>query len=143
MIKTISTGSRSWRRLTRACSRGTAESTLHRCRTSRFRNEVAHASAYSAGSRAGVSPGSGTKCRCCTLKRAPHWRINMTLLRLGVLIAAPLFAHDMWIEPTTFSPESGEIVGVKLRVGQDLLGDPLPRDSKLFNQFFVEDTEGR
>ena len=70
--------------------------------------------------------------------------------RLAVLMAAtialtsvPLFAHDMWIEPMTFSPEPGEIVGVRLRVGQDLLGDPLPRDSKLVNQFVVEDSEGR
>jgi uncharacterized GH25 family protein len=70
--------------------------------------------------------------------------------RLGVLVVgaialsrAPLFAHDMWIEPMTFSPESGEIVGVRLRVGQDLLGDPLPRDSKLVNQFVVVDAEGR
>src|ERR1700739_322864 len=68
----------------------------------------------------------------------------MTLLRLAVaLISAPLFAHDMWIEPTNFSPETGEIVGVKLRVGQDLLGDPLPRDASLINQFIVDATDGR
>jgi uncharacterized GH25 family protein len=60
-----------------------------------------------------------------------------------VLLIAPLFGHDMWIEPTTFSPESGEIVGVKLRVGQDLLGDPLVRDSNLIKQFVVEDKSGR
>lgn len=65
--------------------------------------------------------------------------------RLGALALtmAPLFAHDMWIEPMTFSPTPGEIVGVRLRVGQDLLGDPLPRNSALFNQFFVEDATGR
>lgn len=56
---------------------------------------------------------------------------------------AQLFAHDMWIEPLTFSPKAGEIVGVRLRVGQDLLGDPLPRNSALFNQFFIEDATGR
>src|SRR5947207_7558241 len=71
----------------------------------------------------------------------------MVLTKLRILtvvaITAPLFAHDMWIEPMTFAPESGEIVGVKLRVGQDLLGDPLPRDSKLFRDFFVLDSEGR
>src|SRR5205814_1845493 len=39
--------------------------------------------------------------------------------------------------------ETGEIVGVRLRVGQDLLGDPLPRDSALVNQFVVVDAEGR
>ena len=65
------------------------------------------------------------------------------LLRMGLLVTAPLLAHDMWIEPMTFSPQPGEIVGVRLRVGQDLLGDPLPRNSALFNQFFVEDAAGR
>ena len=69
--------------------------------------------------------------------------------RLGFLIVAiavsraSLFAHDMWIDPTTFSPASGQIVGVRLRVGQDLLGDPLPRDPTLIDQFVVEDGSGR
>ena len=66
----------------------------------------------------------------------------MLLLRLA-LLTTPLLAHDMWIEPMTFSPQRGEIVGVKLRVGQDLLGDPLPRDPALIRQFVVEDSEGR
>jgi len=65
------------------------------------------------------------------------------LIRVGLLVTAPLLAHDMWIEPMTFSPQTGEIVGVKLRVGQDLLGDPLPRTTSLINQFIVEDSEGR
>src|SRR2546427_10905396 len=60
-----------------------------------------------------------------------------------VLSRASLGAHDMWIDPTTFSPQSGQIVGVRLRVGQDLLGDPLPRDPALINQFIVEDEAGR
>jgi uncharacterized GH25 family protein len=59
------------------------------------------------------------------------------------LSRVPLFAHDMWIVPTTFSPEPGEIVGVRLRIGQDLLGDPLPRNPALVNQFVVEDAAGR
>src|SRR5436190_17591869 len=70
--------------------------------------------------------------------------------RLAVLVVgaialgpAPLSAHDMWIEPTTFSPEPGAIVGARLRIGQDLLGDPLPRDPALINQFVVEDGDGR
>ncbi|MGH2359334.1 MAG: DUF4198 domain-containing protein, partial [bacterium] len=70
--------------------------------------------------------------------------------RLGGLVVAavalggvPLSAHDMWIELTTFSPGLGQMVGVRLRVGQDLLGDPLPRDPALVNQFVVEDAAGR
>ena len=61
----------------------------------------------------------------------------------AIALSAPLLAHDMWIEPMTFAPQPGEIVGVKLRVGQDLLGDPLPRDPALINQFVVEDSERR
>src|SRR4051794_909123 len=55
----------------------------------------------------------------------------------------PLLAHDMWIEPTTFAPNPGTIIGVRFRVGVDLLGDPLPRDPSLINQFIVEDGDGR
>src|SRR5207249_6270714 len=68
------------------------------------------------------------------------------LFRSIALLAAavaPLLAHDMWIEPTTFFPAAGQIVGARLRVGQDLLGDPLPRDPALVKQFVFEDAEGR
>ena len=76
---------------------------------------------------------------------------SWVLRRLGTLIVLAavarsevrLFAHDMWIEPTTFAPAFGEIVGVRLRVGQDLLGDPLPLNPALVNQFIFEDTAGR
>ena len=56
---------------------------------------------------------------------------------------APLAAHDMWIEPTTFAPDAGKILGVRLRVGQDLLGDPLAYDPSLIEQFVFEDSAGR
>src|SRR5262245_15667402 len=66
-----------------------------------------------------------------------------SLLVAMVLGGAPLGAHDLWIHPTTFSPASGQIVGVRLRVGQDLLGDPVPRDPALIDQFVVADAAGR
>ena len=68
---------------------------------------------------------------------------SITLRTLAALICSPLFAHDMWIVPTNFSPATGEIVGLRFRVGQDLLGDPLPRDPALVNEFVVEDGSGR
>jgi len=73
---------------------------------------------------------------------------SSTVRRLAVLAAlelaaASLFAHDMWIEPTTFFPAAGQIVGARLRVGQDLLGDPLPRDPALVKEFVFQDAEGR
>jgi uncharacterized GH25 family protein len=76
-------------------------------------------------------------------------RLGLLRFRLPLAMAAItlssslLFAHDMWIEPTTFSPEPSQLVGVRLRVGQDLLGDPLPRDASLINQFVFEDAASR
>ena len=65
-------------------------------------------------------------------------------MRFLILLATlPLSAHDMWIEPALFQPEAGQLVSVRLRVGQDLLGDPLPRSSALVNQFVVLNGEGR
>jgi len=58
------------------------------------------------------------------------------------LVEVPLAAHDMWIEPATFFPQSGQIVSLRLRVGQDLLGDPLLLDPSLVNQFVVSDGDG-
>ena len=58
------------------------------------------------------------------------------------LMEVPLAAHDMWIEPATFFPQSGQIVSLRLRVGQDLLGDPLLLDPSLVNQFVVSDGDG-
>ena len=65
-------------------------------------------------------------------------RLGLLVVTAIVLWRVPLVAHDMWIEPTTFSPEVGQIVSVRLRVGQDLLGDPLPLDPSLVNQFVVK-----
>lgn len=71
-----------------------------------------------------------------------RFRLPLVLVMIA-LNSSLLFAHDMWIEPTTFSPEPGQLIGVRLRVGQDLLGDPLPRNSALINQFVFEDETGR
>ena len=62
-----------------------------------------------------------------------HRLLAVAALALGA--APPLFAHDLWIEPTSFSPRAGEIVGVRLRVGMNLVGDPVPRVPALVNQF--------
>ncbi len=70
-------------------------------------------------------------------------RLALAIAAIALLSGAPLVAHDMWLEPTTFFPEAGDIVGVGLRVGQDLLGDRMPRDPALINQFVVDDAEGR
>lgn len=75
--------------------------------------------------------------------------VGSLLFRLSLIVATialsgvPASAHDLWIEPTTFSPGLGETVGIQLRVGENLLGDPVPRDTTRINQFIVEDATGR
>jgi uncharacterized GH25 family protein len=55
----------------------------------------------------------------------------------ALVVAADLRAHDFWIEPSTFRPAPGATVAVGLRVGQDFLGDPVPRSSRLIDRFVV------
>jgi Domain of unknown function (DUF4198) len=79
------------------------------------------------------------------MSRASKFRRLGRLAAAAVIlsVAPPLLAHDMWIDPTTFAPDPGTIVGLRLRVGENLLGDPLPRDPALINQFVFEDASGR
>jgi hypothetical protein len=66
-------------------------------------------------------------------------------MRILALIFTTLTAwsHDMWIEPATFAPQPGSIVAVKLRVGQDLIGDPIPRSAALIREFVADSAGGR
>ena len=73
---------------------------------------------------------------------ASSLRLRLLAVTAFAVLSVPLAAHDMWIEPTTFFPESGQIVSLRLRVGQDLLGDPLLLDPSLVNQFVVSDGNG-
>ena len=54
-----------------------------------------------------------------------------------LLAAAGARAHDFWIEPSTFHPAPGATVAVGLRVGQDFIGDPVPRASAFIAAFTV------
>ena len=61
-------------------------------------------------------------------------------LMLGTVTG--LSAHDMWIEPTSFSVDLGRVLGVKLRVGDNFHGDPIPRTESMIDRFVVADTNG-
>jgi uncharacterized GH25 family protein len=54
-----------------------------------------------------------------------------------LLAVARAQAHDFWIEPSTFHPAPGAMVSVGLRVGQDFIGDPVPRLSAFIAAFSV------
>jgi uncharacterized protein DUF4198 len=52
-------------------------------------------------------------------------------------------AHDFWIEPSSFAPAPGDPVRVRLRVGQNFIGDPVPRDDEAIDRFEIEGPAGR
>lgn len=54
---------------------------------------------------------------------------------LGLLAASVVSAHDFWIEPSSFRPAAGERVAVRLRVGEGLKGDPVPRNPGRIERF--------
>lgn len=55
----------------------------------------------------------------------------------ALLCSAALQAHDFWIEPSTFHPAAGMTVSVGLRVGQNFVGDPVPRVGTYIERFTV------
>jgi hypothetical protein len=70
---------------------------------------------------------------------APMLTRTLSLALLLALGGSAVAAHDMWIEPTGFLPPIGKLVGLRLRVGQDFLGDPILRDPALIERFVVAD----
>jgi len=56
-----------------------------------------------------------------------------------LITAVTARAHDFWIEPSSFRPAVGSLVTASLRVGQDFVGDPVPRSAQLIEQFVVRD----
>jgi uncharacterized GH25 family protein len=53
----------------------------------------------------------------------------------AVLVSSPALAHDFWIEPSAFTPEAGQLVKLKLWVGERLGGETLPRNESLIESF--------
>jgi uncharacterized GH25 family protein len=70
-------------------------------------------------------------------------RLAFVLALLVAVNGAAVLAHDLWIEPTTFTPAPGQIMGVRLRVGENLVGDPVRRNAALVDEFVLQDTAGR
>ncbi len=63
-------------------------------------------------------------------------------LLLTLAVASPAVAHDFWIEPSSLRPAVGERVGIALRVGQELVGEPVPRRSNRIVRFDQIDPGG-
>jgi uncharacterized GH25 family protein len=56
---------------------------------------------------------------------------------LLLLLAAslPARAHEFWIEPSRYEPSPGELVKLRLLVGQDLEGEGVPRNDVWIERF--------
>lgn len=48
---------------------------------------------------------------------------------------APALGHEFWIEPSSYTPKSGEQVTVALRVGMHFDGQPVPRNNDRIERF--------
>lgn len=59
------------------------------------------------------------------------------------LLAAPLSAHDFWLEPSTFRPAPDARVDIELRVGERFVGEPVTRQEKRIVAFVAVDYRGR
>jgi uncharacterized GH25 family protein len=65
-------------------------------------------------------------------------RVRLAIVAAAVVLAAaPLAAHDFWIEPSTFHPAPGQTVSLGLRVGQNFVGDAVRRSADLIVDFTV------
>lgn len=64
------------------------------------------------------------------------------LLVVALVAATPSFAHDFWIEPSTFRPSQGENLTATLVVGQNFTGDAVPRSTQLIESFTIRDGSG-
>jgi uncharacterized GH25 family protein len=62
---------------------------------------------------------------------------RVALLAAALAMAGPAFAHDFWIEPSTFRPAVGSTLGVRLVVGQGFRGDALPRNPAMIARFVL------
>src|SRR5436305_14335990 len=56
---------------------------------------------------------------------------------LAAFAAGAVQAHNFWIEPSTLTPAPGQRLAVRLRVGIELKGDPVPRDPALMKRFLA------
>jgi len=68
--------------------------------------------------------------------------IRPHLWTLLLLAALPAAAHDFWIEPTALAPAPGAQLGVRLRVGENFVGDPVPRDPARIERFAIVGPNG-
>jgi uncharacterized GH25 family protein len=69
-------------------------------------------------------------------------RLVKLLLSWFVLVQGQAYAHDFWIEPSSFSPASGARVATSLKVGMGFQGEPVARNPAKVRRFVLLDSRG-
>src|SRR5262245_10155824 len=64
-------------------------------------------------------------------------RTAFVAVLIAVAAVTPTSAHDFWISPSAFRPKVGGLIGIRLLVGQEMIGDPVPREPEAIKQFVV------
>lgn len=67
--------------------------------------------------------------------RRLHLAAAVALCVVGTV--ARTAAHDFWLAPSAFHPRARALVGLRLLVGQDMIGDPVPREPASIERFVV------
>ncbi|MEQ8766646.1 MAG: DUF4198 domain-containing protein [Planctomycetota bacterium] len=55
----------------------------------------------------------------------------------AALLTSSVFAHDFWIEPSSYHTSKGALLKVGLQVGDHFQGEPVPRQESRIEQFVI------
>ena len=72
-----------------------------------------------------------------------RWRWVAIVAVYLVATAVHGAAHDFWLSPSAFHPRPGSLLGLRLLVGQDMIGDPVPREPGSIERFVVSQGTGQ
>ena len=68
--------------------------------------------------------------------------VRTLFVALILLGAGPAAGHEFWLEPSTYRPPVGSLVSVRTLVGEEFIGDKLPRNEEHFLRFVLAGAAG-
>ena len=90
----------------------------------------------------GLKLGFGIAVFIALIVLLPAMAIMMIVALLLAILASPALAHDFWIEPSAYAPQPGDVVTLRLLVGERLAGESLPRNDAMTSSFVMSGPEG-
>ncbi|MCC6320088.1 MAG: DUF4198 domain-containing protein [Phycisphaerales bacterium] len=71
--------------------------------------------------------------------KAITWPMMMVLV---LALAAPAWAHDFWIRPSSYAPTAATLVSLDLRIGDDYPGEVFRRKDSMIERFVAISPDG-